>query len=340
MSTFSFATAFILTPVLLAAAQGPLRERTEPFAYYQDGHGGHAKRHIFTIDLGGGVTMDFVRVPAGKFQMGSPLGQTARQPDEDQHPVEITSPFFLGKYEVTRGQFAAFVKETGYRTESETDGAWGYNATAGKIEGRSRTYSWRNTGFPQTGNHPVVNVTWNDADAFCRWLAKKIGRPVRLPTEAEWEYAARAGSSSPYYSGDDPAALVKAGNMADATTKKQFADWEDTLPQADGFVFSAPAGQFLANKFGLHDMLGNVWEWCQDWYGPYSELNSKDPVRDTPLPSIPGRVMRGGGWGKRTPRNPPATRRVAGAPGSRDIDLGFRVAVELEPRSQPSRPRP
>jgi formylglycine-generating enzyme required for sulfatase activity len=340
MSTFSFAAPFILMPVLLVASHRPVRETTGQFTYYQEGQTGHGKRHILTVDLGGGVTMDFVRIPAGNFQMGSPPGRTGRQPDEDLHSVQITRPFFLGKCEVTRGQFAAFVNETGYRTEAENDGGWGYNAATGKTEGRSKTYSWRDTGFPRTDNHPVVNVTWNDADAFCHWLARKIGRPVRLPTEAEWEYAARAGSFLPYYSGDDPAALVKIGNMADATAKQQFADWEDAMPQADGHVFSAPVGQFLANKFGLHDMLGNVWEWCQDWYGPYSDLNSKDPVRETPLPSIPGRVMRGGGWGKRTPRNPPATRRVAGAPGSRDIDLGFRVAVEFEPRSQHSRPRP
>jgi len=331
MSMFSFAAAFALM-LAFAASHRPVRETTESFTYYQEGQAGRAKRRILTVDLGHGVTLEFVSIPTGKFQMGSPPGRTGRQPDEESHVVEITRPFFLGKYEVTRGQFAAFVNETGYRTEAETDGGWGYNAARGKIEGRNRTYSWRNTGFRQTDNHPVVNITWNDADAFCRWLAKKIGRPVRLPTEAEWEYAARAGSSSPYYSGDDTAALVKIGNVADATAKHQFADWDDAVPSADGFVFSAPAGQFAANRFGLYDMLGNVWEWCQDWYGPYAALGSKDPVRETPSPDIPGRVIRGGGWGKRTPRNPPVTRRVAGAPGSRDIDLGFRVAIESRPQ--------
>jgi formylglycine-generating enzyme required for sulfatase activity len=310
------------------------------FNFYQEGHNGRGTRRVLTVDLGGSVMMDFVRIPAGTFQMGSAVGRNGRLADEGLHRVKITRSFFLGKYEVTRGQFQAFVNETGYRTEAETDGGWGYNETTGKIEGRSRTYTWRFTGFAQSNDHPVVNVSWNDADAFCRWLATKIGRPVRLPTEAEWEYAARAGSVSTYSSGNDPSALVKIGNVADATATKKFEDWDDTVSSADGYVFSAPVGQFLANKFGLHDMHGNVWEWCQDWYGPYAGLGPNDPVREVAIPDIPGRVMRGGGWGKRTPRNPSASRRVAGAPGSRDVDLGFRVAIDFQPGSKVLGTRP
>ena len=284
--------------------------------------------------------MELIRIPAGEFQMGSATGQKGRLADEDLHRVKVTRPFFLGKYEVTRGQFDAFVNDTGYRTDAETDGGWGYNDTTGKIEGRNQSYTWRFTGFPQNNDYPVVNVTWNDADAFCRWLEKKIGRPARLPTEAEWEYAARAGSVSTYSSGNDPEELVKIGNVADATAKKQFEDWDGTVSSGDGYVFSASVGKFPANKFGLHDTQGNVWEWVQDWYGPYTSLRSTDPVREVALPDIPGRVMRGGGWGKRTPRNPSSSRRVAGAPGSRDIDLGFRVAMELQSGSKARGARP
>jgi formylglycine-generating enzyme required for sulfatase activity len=292
------------------------------------------------VDLGGGVTMEFARIPPGEFQMGSAPGANGRLADEDLHRVRITRPFYLGKYEVTRGQIEAFVNETGYRTEAETDGGWGYNEATGKLEGRNRTYTWRFTGFPQSNDYPAVNVTWNDADAFCHWLEKRIGAPVRLPTEAQWEYAARAGSVSTYSSGDDPEALVKIGNVADAAAKKQFEDWDATLSSADGYAFAAPVGRFLANKFGLHDMHGNVWEWCQDWYGPYASLGPNDPLREVALPEIPGRVMRGGGWGKRTPRNPSSSRRVAGAPGSRDIDLGFRVAIEFQTGSKALGTRP
>ena len=241
--------------------------------------------------------------------------------------VEITRDFYLGKTEVTRGQFRAFVKDTGYKTEAETDGrwGWGYNESTGKVEGRkygqapdktteSRPkYSWKSTGFSQTDEHPVVNVTWNDATAFCRWLAQRTGKTVRLPTEAEWEYACRAGSSARFYSGDDPEALVKVGNVADGTAKKKFPDWDSTVAAEDGYVFTSPSGKFQANRFGLYDMLGNAWEWCQDWYGPYSDLGPKDPVREDPIKQIPGHVIRGGGFGKRTPQICSAAHRVAGA---------------------------
>jgi len=241
-------------------------ERKETFEYYQDGKIGRGRRRVLVLDLGDGVKMEFVRVPAGTFQMGSPAGEKDRRGDEGQHTVELTHDFYLGKYEVTRGQFRAFVNEAGYRTEPETDGqgAWGYDEDTKKVEGRKPKYSWKSTGFGQTEEHPVVNVTWNDANAFCRWLAQRSKKAIRLPTEAEWEYAARAGSAKRFYSGDSPETLVKVGNVADGTAKKKFPDWQ-TIIAEDGYVFTAPVGQFQPNRLGLYDMLGNVWEWCQDW---------------------------------------------------------------------------
>src|ERR1043166_5811639 len=207
-------------PVLGTATSG---ERKETFEYYQDGKTGRGRRRVLVLDLGDGVKMEFVRVPAGTFQMGSPPDEKGRRDDEVQHTVELTHDFYLGKYEVTRGQFRSFVNETRYRTEPETDGqgAWGYDGDTGKIEGRKPKYSWRSTGFAQTDEHPVVNVTWNDADAFCSWLAQRSKKAMRLPTEAEWEYAARAGSAKRFYSGDSPETLVKVGNVADGTAKKK-----------------------------------------------------------------------------------------------------------------------
>ena len=128
-------------------------------------------------------------------------------------------------------------------------------------------YSWRNTGFEQTDEHPVVNVSWNDAVAFCKWLSKKEGKTYRLPTEAEWEYACRAGTTTRYYSGDDPETLAKVGNVADAALKAKFPDWKYTIKASDGYVFTAPVGKFKPNAFGLYDMHGNAWQWCADWYG-------------------------------------------------------------------------
>jgi len=325
---------------LLVPAAEPLisTEKTEAFDFYQDGKSGSGQRVTVKLNLGQDVTMEFVRIRAGKFVMGSPPSEKDRLVDEVQHPVDITRDFYMGKFEVTRGQFRAFVKDTGYKTEPETDGrgGWGYNKDTGKVEGRKygepaekpagqAKYTWRSAGFDQTDEYPVVNVTWNDADAFCHWLAQRIKQTVRLPTEAEWEYACRAGSTTRFYTGDDPEGLVKVGNVADGTAKKKFPDWDSTVAAEDGYVFSSPVGTFLANSFGLYDMHGNAWEWCQDWYGPYADLSAQNPVREDPLKQIPGHVIRGGGFGKRTPQICSAAHRMAGAPSSRDLDLGFRV---------------
>ena len=339
-------------PRLLAGPPVMSGEKEEAFDYYQDGKKGGGLRRVLILDLGDGITMELVRIPAGRFQMGSPPGENERLVDEVQHSVEITRDFYLGKYEVTRGQFRAFVKDTGYRTERETNGwgGWGYDEKTGKIEGvhliRDATreggvgydkntvvleggkpkYTWKAVGFAQTDEHPVVNVTWNDANAFCHWLGQRTKGAVRLPSEAEWEYACRAGSAARFYSGNEAETLVKVGNVADGTAKKMFEDWDAKIASEDGYLFTSPVGKFLPNRFGIYDMLGNVWEWCQDWYGPYEGLSVKDPMRVVPIKEIPARVMRGGGFGKRTPRITSAARRVAGAPVSCDLDLGFRVS--------------
>jgi formylglycine-generating enzyme required for sulfatase activity len=320
---------FGVTSVNLLAQQLTSGEKEEAFDYYHDGQTGRGLRRVLRLDLGDGVTMEWVRIQGGKFQMGSPPGEKERRVDEEQHSVEITRDFYLGKYEVTRRQFRAFVKDTGYRTEPETDGqgAWGYDEDTGKIEGRKPKYTWKSTGFAQTDEHPVVNVTWNDANAFCHWLAHRTKKSVRLPTEAEWEYACRAGSATRFYCGEDAETLAKVGNVADRTAKKKFPDWQSTIAAEDGYEFTAPVGQFRANRFGLYDMHGNVWEWCQDWLGPYGDLSAKDPVQDNIDNKDKGvRVMRGGSWGKRIPQICSAALRFSGAPPSRDLDVGFRVS--------------
>ena len=137
-----------------------------------------------------------------------------------------------------------------------------------------------------------MNVNWNDANAFCSWLARKIRKAARLPLEAEWEYACRAGSVTTYYSGNDAETLIKVGNVADGAAKKKFQDWDSTIAAEDGYVFTAPVGQFLANRFGLYDMHGNAWGWCQDWYGPYGDLSAKEPVREDAIVDKNYRVMQ------------------------------------------------
>ncbi len=170
----------------------------------------------------------------------------------------------------------------------------------------------------------MVNVSWNDAVAFCKWLSKKEGKTYRLPTEAEWEYACRAGTTTRYYSGDDPETLAKVGNVADATAKAKFPDWKYTIKANDGYVFTAPVGKFKPNAFGLYDMHGNAWQWCADWYG--AEYYATSPADDPTGPdSGDDRVLRGGSW-----FDGPYATRSAGrywiSPDVRNDIAGFRVA--------------
>jgi formylglycine-generating enzyme required for sulfatase activity len=261
--------------------------------------------------------MRLVAIPPGTFLMGShePLATVAREykvlaariEDEyPQHPVRITRPFDMGTCEVTVGQFKQFVKAAGYLTDGEKGGKGGgtfkgsegvvCKATVMQMKERGETrFTWRNPGFDQTDDHPVVNVSWHDAVAFCEWLSRKEGAEYRLPTEAQWEYACRAGTTTHYYNGDDPEALVRVANVADAALRKQFPQWDYPLKGNDGYAFTAPVGKFRPNRFGLHDMHGNVWEWCADWYDKhYYQLK----VRDDPPGPRHGRLrcLRGGCW--------------------------------------------
>jgi formylglycine-generating enzyme required for sulfatase activity len=232
----------------------------------------------------------------------------------------------LGTYHVTRGQFRQFVADTGYKTDAEKGekpGAWGWNPDKKEFDFNEK-YSWRNAGFEQTDEHPVVNVSWNDAVEFCKWLSKKEGKTYRLPTEAEWEYACRAGTTTRYYSGDDPETLAKVGNVADATAKAKFPDWTWTIKASDGYVFTAPVGKFKPNAFGLYDMHGNAWQWCADRYG--AEYYAKSPIDDPTGPdSGDDRVRRGGSWDL-GPFGSRSAERAGLWPSDRNYLTGFRVA--------------
>jgi formylglycine-generating enzyme required for sulfatase activity len=259
------------------------------------------------------IGMTLVEIPAGEFLMGNAdsaekLARSfpaieQRRIDElvDElpvHRVRITRPFFMSAHEVTVEQFRRFVDGSGQLSEAERDGTggWGYNRTKNDFEGRKPEYSWRNPGFKQADDHPVVNVTWNDAVAFCEWLGKKEGHQYRLPTEAEWEYACRAGAKTTYSTGDDTKQLAQAANMYDERTASVFPQWkEHTARGSDGFEFTAPVGSLQPNTFGLYDMHGNVWEWCSDWYG--EDYYAKSPVDDPQGPRTGKvRVRRGGSW--------------------------------------------
>src|SRR5262249_17346890 len=145
---------------------------------------------------------------------------------------------------------------------------------------------------------PVVDVTWNDAVAFCQWLSRKEGQTYRLPTEAEWEYAARAATTTRYWSGSDPESLVRIANTADAAFFKTFPHYyprKRTLAANEGYPLPAPVGSYPANAFGLNDVHGNVWEWTADWYDAH--YYAKSPANDPAGPATGRRkVRRGGAW--------------------------------------------
>ena len=265
--------------------------------------------------------MRFVRIPEGSFDMGNgetveSLGAAYPQLERSRlialkdeapvHRVRITHAFFLGKTEVTVGQFRRFVEASGYVPESIADGTGGYGYNAeydpattvrgDAFEGRDPRYSWQNPGFAQTDDHPVLNVTWNDAMAMAAWLSKREGAAYRLPTEAEWEYACRAGSRQRYAGSDDPASLLRSANTFDADAARNWPKWQaQALPGSDGFAFTAPVGSFSANDFGVFDMLGNAWEWTSDWHG--DTYYAVSPLDDPQGPSEGNvRVRRGGSW--------------------------------------------
>ncbi len=271
--------------------------------------------------------MRLVLIPAGTFPMGSPdEDKDARGDETPQHPVRITRPFYLGVSEVTRGQFRRFVDDAGYRTEAEKDGkgGLGYNEETNKWE-QSPRYTWRSPGFEQTDEHPVVNVTWNDAVAFAQWLSRKEGKSYRLPTEAEWEYACRAGTTTRFTNGDNAEGLAVVGNVKDRTAKEKYPNWSTTIRARDGYVFAAPVGRFQPNAFGLYDMHGNVGEWCSDGYDvDYYQQSPRDDPQDALGTS--DRVVRGGGWYQLPGNNRSATRWHWRA-GARYSHLGFRVAL-------------
>jgi formylglycine-generating enzyme len=216
------------------------------------------------------IGMKLKSIPAGEFLMGSPADEAGHLDNEGpQHQVRITKPLLIGVYEVTRGQFRSFAMDQNYTTEAERgNGGFGWNEATGEFEGPSERYNWRNVGFAQTDEHPVVNVSWNDALSFCNWLSRKDNRKYRLPKEAEWEYACRAGSTHAYQDGVDEAGLSRIANLSDATAKETFVKYPnfDYSNSRDGFAFTSPIGALKPNAFGLYDMYGNVTEWCQDVY--------------------------------------------------------------------------
>ena len=249
------------------------------------------------------IGMKLVPIPAGEFQMGSPEDDpNAEATERPAHRVRLTKAFAIGAHEVTVGQFRDFVEASGYQTDAEKDGLGGAGYDAGSrqfVEQNQPQFNWRNIGAEQTDKHPVVNVSWNDAAAFCTWLSGKEGKRYRLPTEAEWEYACRAGTTTRFPTGDDDSSLKGMANIGDVSLKKSWdaATW--VVSWNDGFAFTGPVGKWKANAWGIHDMVANAGEWTADWFDPdyYRSSPDSDPrgpsrVNSASSAEVPGTTTR------------------------------------------------
>jgi formylglycine-generating enzyme required for sulfatase activity len=237
----------------------------------------------------GGEGPLMVVIPAGQFMMGSPANEPERSDAEGpQHEVHIAKPFAMGVYAVTFDEYDRFCEST--ERKKPGDNAWG------------------------RGNRPVIKVSWNDTQAYCAWLSHQTGRSYRLPSEAEWEYACRAGTTAPFHFG------------ARITTEQANFNGNDTYNGSSKGEYrekSTPVGSFPPNTFGLHDMHGNVWEWCHDaWHGSYDGA----PTDGSAWESGDGvsRVRRGGSWDSK-PRLCRAADRRNDDPANRNSYIGFRV---------------
>ncbi len=275
------------------------------------------------------VGMKLKLIPAGEFDMGSPDSDVhAFCNEKPQHRVLITQPFYLGIHEVTCGQFRRFVEATRHQTDAEKDGrgGWGLDPKPPVRWFQSPEFTWRYSGFDPTDDHPVQNVSWNDATAFCEWLSRREGQTYRLPTEAEWEYACRAGTRTSYHSGDDRNTLAKVAKVLSERDVEEFCNW-GAFAHIDRRLFPAPVGRFPPNAFGLYDMHGNVSEWCPDWYADsyYQWSPGADPQGPGPEHAFGYRVVCGGS-GFDDPVCVRSAFRYFLEPESCSYKMGFRVA--------------
>ncbi len=277
--------------------------------------GGKGSAEEMVFDLGNGVELTVCWCPPGTFLMGSPATEAGRGEDEVQHEVTLTQGFWMAKTETTQAQWKALMPD--------------------------------NPSQFQGDRLPVESVTWDEAQAFAAALTERLqqegkldpGCEFRLPTEAQWEYACRAGTTTAYFTGDGEKALQRAGwysgNSGGKTSR--FEEWLQTLPVIAGWFKGKsrgktwPAGKKRENAFGLQDMHGNVWEWCEDWYGDYGAGSVVDPVGPQ---TGTYRVLRGGSWlyGADWCRS---AYRFGYRPDDRWNYLGFRVCLVPGPAAEP-----
>ena len=304
---------------VLSQPFGPVMARDAQHAW--------ARRMNVPVEKTNSIGMKLILIPPGRFTMGPYKG----------HLVRITHPCFFGVYEVTRGEFAKFVTAANYRTFAE-DSPGGIHLVDAEMSTKwdpGNPSTWRDPGFEQTDDHPVVQIAWRDATAFCKWLSDQENQRYRLPTEAEWEYACRAGTVVRNYYSSEVEDLTKIGNVADASARAVFPHWKEFVKSSDGYIYTCPVGRFLPNNFGLYDMIGNASEWCSDHFSDnYYEHSETD--NPTGPPTGKSRIWRGGGFthvaGVRY--------RYWGVDSFRRPDSGFRVVCEIAAKPVDSQKSP
>jgi len=276
---------------------------------------------------------EMVVIPSGSFTMGASQSEVDRYgfPSGMRlplHPVRITRQFALGEFLVTRKQYATFVEQTGR-------GGSGCFATPPDMPllKFDVARSWRDPGFAQADDHPVVCVSWDDAIAYVSWLSKKTGQNYRLPTEAEWEYAGRAGSVTGRYFGDAP--ICEFANVRDRSKRLVYSAGQFFNECDGGFSNTSPVGSFPPNGFGLYDMIGNVWEWVEDcWKFSYADAPSDGTAREEE--PCNARVRRGASWNTTERYGYMVVTRGANSPEMRREVDGFRIARDYPaPASAP-----
>lgn len=243
--------------------------------------------------------MEFVLIKGDCYLMGSPLEETGRNEDEIQHQVCVED-FWLSKYEVTNRQFSMFIAQKNYVTTSEQKGeGFGISQSGADDWGWKEGISWEHPLWPGDAiaskmDHPVTQISWNDAKAFLRWLTEKQKgeNMFRLPQEVEWEYACRAGTNTARYWGNKSDHACDYASVADTMANKTWPNLS-THNCSDGYATTSPVGRFQPNSWGIHDILGNVWEMTEDVYSDYDQ----DPVTKLlHVDANPLQVMRGGSW--------------------------------------------
>ena len=277
-----------------------------------------ADERLYTVE---GLDLTLRWIPPGEFTMGSPITERKREREEHLHRVVISRGFWMGSCEVTVDQWTYFVAATGYRTEAEL--GEGIRQWVRGQWPRVKGSNWRDPGFAQSGDHPVVGVSWNDAMAFCHWLTDREQKAKRipanyqytLPTEAEWEYASRAGYDGPF--------LPDVKNMNEEFWFR-FGDGLGGILAKD---HTHPTCTRRPNAWGLRNVHGNVFEWCRDWHGEY---DMKDTIDPTGPESGVERICRGGAWTSYSASIRSAFR-GRDEPNNSGSNLGFRLSLSATP---------